>query len=142
MKTRIITGAIAFVLGSLVQAQTVIPENVVLCRTMDGTVNISATQMTLRDYAFALDRVQEPGVVVLRDARCDAVAEIDSRSDEGLYIAVREGGITMQIIAPRSGITFKDGTPLDAPSAPSVGESLGGEQPPVNLAQLVRRSSR
>ncbi len=136
MKTRSVLGAAALLLGGMLNlAQAQITVDDLVCTTSDGVVRISATQMTMRDYVFTVDRVLGDGTIVLRDARCKAYAEIDARSDEGLYIAVQEGGITMQVIAPRRGITLPNGRSIDAPASPAVGEASTPDANKINVSK-------
>lgn len=138
MNARTILGAAAvFFGGMLTLANAQIRVDDLICTTSDGVVRISTSQMTMRDYVFSVDRVLDDGTIVMRDARCKAYAEIDARSDEGLYIAVQEGGITMQVIAPRRGITLPDGRAIDAPASPAVGEASTPDADRINVSQQM-----
>jgi hypothetical protein len=96
----------------------------VLCKTSDGSVVITANRVLLRDYSFPFDRMAGDHVVVLRDNRSHAVLELDARGEQGIYLAVTEGGVTMQVVAPRSAMSFENEQDVrnDAaePGAPGV----------------------
>lgn len=97
------------------------PAEELFCTTSDGIVRITADKMVVRDLVFTVDAVLQDGVVRLRDTRSDATAVIDSRDEQGLYIEVIEGGISMQVIAPRTSIVSRPSDGHTAPTAPSTG---------------------
>ncbi|MBL0173764.1 MAG: hypothetical protein IPP94_00580 [Ignavibacteria bacterium] len=73
-----------------------------VCGTNDGTLLITSESVNIRDYRFEFDGFAERGIVRLIDRRSGTTAELDSRSDEGLYFVIRETTASMQLVAPRT----------------------------------------
>ena len=111
-------------------AQSPGTERSLICTTSDGILLITADNVRIRDYRFTLVSVANNGVLRLADRRNGATAELDMRSDEGLYIVVRDAAATMQLVAPRSKM-FIRGSASDAsqPVSADASENL------ITLAQ-------
>ena len=107
-----------------------------LCPTDDGTLTIGRDYITLHDYIFRFDRSDESGIIHLRDRRTESVAELDIRSDQGIYFSVTENGRTMQLVARRSAIVMRSEA-TDHLSTSSIRSSDIFHES-VNFVNLVR----
>lgn len=107
------------------------------CSTTDGVFTVTERNLQLRDYIFSFDRVAESGVIILKDSNADAIAVLDTRGEEGIYLAITESGVTMQVVAPRAGMTFIEPTNNGfTPSEPSASTSNNGNL--LAIATAVR----
>ncbi|MBI5645848.1 MAG: hypothetical protein HY962_02860 [Ignavibacteriae bacterium] len=78
-----------------------------LCRSNDGIVVITQNTISVRDYAFEFDTHVKAGVIRMRDAHSGATAVVDVRDEDGLYVTITEGSLTMQLAIPRTNITLR-----------------------------------
>ena len=106
------------------------------CRTADGDVVIGRDYVALRNYTFRFERTAEAGVYHLVDQSANATAQLDLRSNVGVYLCVREEGQSMQIVASRASITSTPDTEGRQPSSSISSEDVFHER--VNLVNLVR----
>jgi hypothetical protein len=90
-----------------------------ICKTSDGTVTINERTVTLADYQLQFNDVIADGVVRYSDPRSDVYAVLDARDDEGLYLQIEENGVTMQVVAARSEISYRFDKAGSEPAAPS-----------------------
>ncbi len=95
-----------------------------VCSTSDGTVRISDHKVTVADYELQFDSMIQDGVLRFVDTRSSAVAVLDARDNEGLYLIVNEGGQTMQVVASRTDIRYEDSERGSEPTAPSLSSVL------------------
>lgn len=77
--------------------------------THDGTVRLSGTTLTLRDYRFTLIATPQPQVFRFEDPRTHATAELDLREAAGMYLTIADRGETMQVVSPTSSARSIDG---------------------------------
>lgn len=87
-------------LAGMTFAQGPNPSTTMVCQTADGIVRISDRSISLADYVLSFDSIVSTGVLRFVDARSGAVAELDTRDNQGLYLEVIEGGVRMQVVAP------------------------------------------
>ncbi|MCB2206264.1 hypothetical protein KQI65_16090 [bacterium] len=90
-----------------------------VCPTTDGTVTINEQAVTLADYHLQFDNMLADGVVRYTDHVNNVSAVLDAREDEGLYLSIEDNGITMQVVAARSNISYRFDHRGSEPSAPS-----------------------
>lgn len=92
--------------------------------TSDGNILVTLRDVSLRDYAFKLERALPDGVFILCDERSETRAEVDLRSEGGVYFLVIEGSRRMQLVAPWASVTNEHRNVLETPSAgrPSAGD--------------------
>ena len=130
-QSKIIVACLLFA-GASATAQ--VPQSTQTLRAMssDGPILITDHTVRLRDYVFVVDRIPADGVILLKDDRARATAELDTRSEEGLYFAVTEGAKTMQLVAAR-----KDMTLLEPPASTSPEGSYGGTMKRININLLA-----
>jgi hypothetical protein len=100
------------------------------CQTSDGIVRITTGSVAFRDLVLRPVHSSEAGVVELRDSRTGVTGELDTRSDEGLYLTITEGGVPMQLILPRGEME----TDASISTAPASERENGAA---VNLLSLV-----
>ncbi|MFZ1728778.1 MAG: hypothetical protein WBQ23_04130 [Bacteroidota bacterium] len=109
-----LVAGLAFAQGPNTTATTMV------CATNDGTIRISDHQVTLADYNLQFDSIIQDGVIRFVDTRSNAVAVLDARGDQGLYLLVTEGGKTMQVVAARSAIRYETNDRGSEPTSPSL----------------------
>jgi len=90
-----------------------------ICKTSDGTVTISERSVTLADYQLQFEDILADGVVRYSDPRSNVHAVLDARDDQGLYIQIEENGVTMQVVAARSEISYRFDKAGSEPAAPT-----------------------
>lgn len=95
-----------------------------ICSTTDGTLRIGGGTVALADYRMQFDSVVKDGVIRFTDPHSDAVAVLDARDDEGLYLTVSEGGQTMQVVAARTDIRYERRDGGNEPASPSMSSVL------------------
>ena len=95
-----------------------------ICSTSDGTVRISDRKVNVADYDLQFDSVLQDGVLKFVDTRTNAVAVLDARDEDGLYLVVTEGGQTMQVVASRTDIRYEDAEHGSEPTAPTLSSVL------------------
>lgn len=95
-----------------------------VCKTTDGTIRISDHLVTLANYRLQFDSVVQEGVIRFVDTGSDAVAVLDARDEEGLYLIVREGGQTMQVVSARVDISYENNDRGNEPASPSLSSVL------------------
>ena len=91
-----------------VNAQETASTTTMLCLTSDGYVVIDQDKILLRDYKLTFDRFISDGVIELSDPNAEISAVLDTRGVEGIYLEIREGSLSMQIVAPRNRIQMID----------------------------------
>ncbi len=120
--TSVLFGALAVHPSS---AQSLPPAASVVCTTSDGPVLISPTMVRLRDYRLTFLEEREAGVREYADALAGISAEVDTREGAGVYVTVRDAGVTMQIVAAREDIRpagSRDGSTPESPLDSAIGE--------------------
>ncbi len=90
-----------------------------ICPTSDGTVTISEHTVTLADYQLQFEDIIADGIVRYSDSRNNVHAILDARDDQGLYLAIEEAGVTMQVVAARSEISYRFDKQGSEPAGPS-----------------------
>ncbi|MFA6232665.1 MAG: hypothetical protein WC824_00580 [Bacteroidota bacterium] len=95
-----------------------------VCKTTDGTIRISDHLVTLANYRLQFDSIVQNGVMRFVDPGSNAVAMLDARDDDGLYLIVSEGGQTMQVVAARANISYENGDRGNEPASPSLSSVL------------------
>ncbi|MDT8325033.1 MAG: hypothetical protein RRA94_13045 [Bacteroidota bacterium] len=106
-------------LAAGVQAQGPGSSMTMICPTSDGTVTISERTVTLADYQLHFDDIIADGIVRYSDPRSNVIAVLDARDDQGLYLQIEENGVTMQVVAARSLISYRFDKSGNEPAAPS-----------------------
>lgn len=133
----VLAAAIAIAMGfTTASAQSPLGGTTLRCETSDGTILVTASSILVRDIALVPVRVADTGVIELRDGRSGATGELDTRSDEGLYLTVRENGVAMQLIIPRRDITVAEGF---ASARPADGAER--DEAVVNLVNCISSRS-
>ena len=95
-----------------------------VCKTQDGMVRISDRSIAIADYVLSFDAVVHDGVLRFVDPVSGAVAMLDARDNEGLYLEVLEGGVRMQVVAPIAAIQYEQHERGTEPAAPSFSAVL------------------
>lgn len=95
-----------------------------ICSTSDGTVRISDNSITIADYHLAFDSVVKDGVLRFADPASGAIAVLDARDEQGLYLEVLENGQRMQVVAARTGIRYERNDRANEPASPSFSSVL------------------
>ena len=111
------------------------PTTTLICSTQDGDIRITANRIMLRDYRFEIEDFTRPSVVRLYDARTDTFAELDARSDEGIYLTIQEPGLTMQLVAPRARMSLIEGTESSSPAMPAISQAAS---PAADMIALLK----
>jgi hypothetical protein len=107
------------------------------CPTSDGNIIIARDYITFRDYTFKVDQSSEAGVITLSDRSAGVTAQLDLRSESGLYFCVNEHGRRMQLVAQRAAISTTFDTPAQQPeSSISSADVFHERMDLVNLVQL------
>ncbi|MAT38547.1 MAG: hypothetical protein CL946_02965 [Ectothiorhodospiraceae bacterium] len=94
------------------------------CTTQDGIVKIQNNTVELRDYTLTAERVERDGVIHLIDANAGVTAVLDARDPQGLYLAVNESGIAMQVVAPSRDINVEGSTHTTSGGAAPSGADI------------------
>lgn len=95
-----------------------------ICPTADGIVRISDRSIALADYVLSFDSIVRDGVLRFVDARSGAVAELDARDSQGLYLEVIEGGVRMQVVASLAEMQYEQSDRGSEPASPSFSAVL------------------
>ena len=95
-----------------------------VCRTSDGTIRITDQAITVADYRLRYDGTLKDGVLRFTDASTGAVAVLDARDSDGLYLEVREGGQTMQLVAATADIRYESTDRETEPASPTLSSVL------------------
>lgn len=106
-------------LAQSAMSQDINGSNTLICPTSDGNVIIDNGTIFLRDYVLTLDKETSADVLRFSDASSNAVAELDTRGSDGLYLTVAEGGVTMQLVADRRAVIVTDEDPSSEPASPA-----------------------
>ncbi|MCZ7558158.1 MAG: hypothetical protein M5R41_17280 [Bacteroidia bacterium] len=118
-RTIILAAAILISTGSSMTAQN-LPEGVTLkCATPDGLVTITDQGFSVADHDFRCTDIPKDGIALFADPSTGALATLDARSDEGLYIEVKEGGSTMLLVVDRNKITYGFDRSASLPTSPA-----------------------
>ena len=143
MKLGKISGLVAGLLlmcGTLAAQQSAV-NMTLICPTTDGNITVDENFVRIRDYKLSLSDEQTPGIILLQDNHSSATAILDTRSEDGIYLAVTEGGITMQIVAARKHMKFDDGTLLKRPASPGVSSDEERISPDMrNRFRIIREA--
>ena len=120
MKASIYSAAVLFLMlfSHSAMTQDIYSSNTLLCPTSDGIVTIDNGTILLRDYTLTLESQSADGILHFRDNGSSAIAELDARSADGLYLTITEGGTTMQLVADRRTISASDEPSSTAPASP------------------------
>ena len=78
-----------------------------ICRSNDGVIEITRSTLRFRDYNFIPDQQLQHGVMRMVDPASSAVAVVDARDAEGLYLTITEGSLTMQVVVARTATVLK-----------------------------------
>ena len=82
------------------------PTNTLRCETTDGTIVMKGNTVQLRDYNMKVETIEREGVIRLVDMNSEATAVLDTRDPEGLYFAISEGDVQMQVVVSKSSMKF------------------------------------
>lgn len=118
--------AIPFLAGSVSAGgpdKTDATADVLICRTQDGDITVTADRIMIRDQVFLIEEIIEPSVLRLFDARTNTSAELDARGEDGIYLTVSEPGSTMQVVAARQDMVLKTGRGASLPAAARIADS-------------------
>jgi hypothetical protein len=123
-RTILLAAAILISTGSAMTGQN-LPEGIIMkCETPDGMITITDQGFTVADHNFRCTDIPEDGIALFADAATGAVATLDARSDEGLYIEVVDEGQTVLLVVDRNNITYDiDGHP-SRPTSPAFSLNL------------------
>ena len=80
--------------------------NTLRCETTDGTIVVTENAVQLRDYNMKFESIEREGVIRLADMNSDATAILDTRDPDGLYLAIFEGDVQMQVVVPKASMEF------------------------------------
>ena len=80
--------------------------NTLRCVTTDGTILVQGNSVQVRDYDMKVESIEREGVIRLADTRSNATAVLDTRDPDGLYLAITEGDVQMQVVAHKENMEF------------------------------------
>lgn len=106
--------------GSGMTAQNFPDGLIMICTTADGIVTISEDGLMIADYHLRFDNIPADGLAHLADTRSNATAQLDARSDEGLYVEIREGGTAMLLVIDRNAIKYTFDKSATRPASPQL----------------------